>query len=107
MFNIVLKDQKLPGYKELITVEVSVVALQITEGNLQAQWSIKLPESGPRLPGALPPAPLFSGSFDMPPPPAIMAGLGAFFQASAPNLVAGLLVKAEAAAAASAFPKTT
>jgi hypothetical protein len=106
MFNITLEDQKLPGYAGLITVEVSVAALQITEGNLQAQWSIKLPESGPRLPGSPPPAALFSGSFDMTPPPAMLAGLEAFFQASAPNLVAGLSVKAEAAAAA-ASSKTT
>jgi hypothetical protein len=104
MFNITLKDQSLPGYAGKLTVEVSVVAIQITEGNLQAQWSIKLPEAGPRLPGSPPATPLFSGSFDMPPPPPIVAGLEAFFKASAPGLLAGLTTKAEAAANSTKAP---
>jgi hypothetical protein len=98
MFNTILKDQKLPGYAEKMTVEIAVQSLQITEGNLQAQWSIGLLQAGPRLPGTEPPTPLFKGSFDMPPPPAIMQGLGAYFRSSAPGLVAGLSVKADAAA---------
>jgi hypothetical protein len=111
MFNSILKDQKLPGYAEKMTVEVAVQSLLITEGNLQAQWSIGLPQAGPRLPGTEPPAPLFKGNFNMLPPAAIMQGLGAYFQASAPALVDGLSTKADAAAkliadAAAAAAKT-
>lgn len=102
MFSTILKDQKLPGYSELITVEVSVQSILITNGNLQAQWSIQLPEGGARLPGTPSPAPLFNGNFDMVPPPQFVEGLSQFFMASAPGLVANLSVKAEAAAKAEA-----
>jgi hypothetical protein len=98
MFATILENQKLPGYANKITVEVSVQSILITEGNLKAQWSIILPQFGPLLPGMASPSPLFSGEFDMPPPPAIVQALGGFFKASAPGLVAGLSVKAEAAA---------
>lgn len=100
MYNTILKSQKLPGYAELMTVEVSVQSILITEGNLQAQWSIDLPQSGPKLPGAPPPQSLFKGNFDMPTPASISTGLGQFFQSSAPGLVANLSAKADAAAKA-------
>lgn len=102
MLDTILRNQKLPGYSEPMTVEVSVQAILITEGNLQAQWSIDLPRSGPKLPDAPSPTPLFKGSFDMPLPATILAGLSQIFQASAPGLVANLTLKAEAAAIAEA-----
>lgn len=100
MFSITLKDQKLPGYSELITIEVNVAAVALTAGNLQAQWSIDLPQSGAKLAGAPQPSPLFKGNLDMPPPPAIMAGLEQFFKLAAGGLVANLSVKANAEAKA-------
>lgn len=83
-------------------MEVSVQSLLITDANMQAQWSIRLPEAGARLPGAVPPPPLFSGAFDMPPSAQIMGGLGQYFQANAAGLVEGLNLRAEAAAKAEA-----
>jgi hypothetical protein len=98
MFDTIIKDKKLPGYANPLTVVVAVQSLLLTEGNMKAEWTIRLPEAGAKLPGALPPSPLFGGTFDMPPPLAIMQGLGGYFQATAPALVAGLSLKADAAA---------
>ncbi len=100
MFSIILEDQQLPGYANPMTIQIDVPSILLTTGSLQAQWSISLPKGGPTLPGATPPPPLFANSFDMPAPPAIVAGLEAYFKASAPALVAGLLAKAQAAEAA-------
>jgi hypothetical protein len=98
MFSTILKDQKLPGYANPITIEVSVQQVLLTDGSMRSQWSIRLPEGGAKLPGTDPAPPLFEGDFPMSPPKAIMDALAAAFAASAPELVAGLTIRAEAAA---------
>jgi hypothetical protein len=96
MFKINLKDQKLPGFTDLLDVEVSVVAISFTNGNMQVQWSIELPQSGNKLPGAEALPPLFKGNFDMAPPTQILIGLQSIFTSLAPGLVGSLLAKADA-----------
>jgi hypothetical protein len=97
MFKINLKDQKLPGFTDLLDVDVIVTAVTLTNGNMQSQWSIELPQSGNRLPGSEPLPPLFKGNFDKVPPQAMVDQLRAYFIATAPALVANLTAKSDAA----------
>jgi hypothetical protein len=96
MFKINLKGQKLPGFTDLLDVDVVVTAITLTNGNMQSQWSIELPQSGNKLPGSEPLPPLFKGNFDKAPPQAMVDQLKAYFAAVAPGLVANLTAKANA-----------
>jgi hypothetical protein len=96
MFKINLKDQKLPGFTDLLDVDVIVTAVTLTNGNMQSQWSIELPQSGNKLPGSEPLPPLFKGNFDKAPPQAMVDQLKAYFAVVAPGLVASLITKADA-----------
>jgi hypothetical protein len=96
MFKINLKDQKLPGFTDLLDVDVVVTAVTLTNGNMQSQWSIELPQSGNKLPGSDPLPPLFKGNFDKVPPQAMVDQLKAYFISVAPGLVSNLTAKADA-----------
>jgi hypothetical protein len=96
LFTINLKDQRLPGYTDLLDVDVNVQSISLTQGNMQTQWSIDLPQSGNRLLGTEPLPPLFKGNYDSVPPAQLTSGLQAYFTATAPGLVASLTTKANA-----------
>lgn len=96
LFTINLKDQRLPGYTNPLDVDVNVQSILITSGNLQAQWSIELPQSGNQLEGSSPLPPLFDGNLDMECPTPVIDSLTSFFNVSAPGLVANLSAKANA-----------
>jgi hypothetical protein len=78
-----LKAVKLKGFDQAIDLEVNVLMITFTEGNLAVQYELRMPGTASTI--------IKSGTTNIAPPPAqLLAGLEATFKAMLPSMMAKL-----------------
>jgi hypothetical protein len=78
-----LKSVQLKGYDQNIDLEVNVLMITFTEGNLAVQYELKMPGEAGTI--------VKAGTTNITPPPAqLLAGLEATFKAMLPSMMAKL-----------------
>lgn len=82
MLKQLLKAFQLKGYDQAIDIEVNVLMIAFTEGNLAVQYELKMPGEAGTI--------IKAGTTNIAPPAQLLAGLDATFKAMLPSMMAKL-----------------